>query len=216
MSVFWGRFEEIEELFSNLNDCVQECLFSSLDAILEYIDNEENEEVERLSGIVHRAESEADEYRREIINKLLQGTLMPNTRGDLMNLIENIDDIADEAENILDSTLFIALDLSELNQKQVREMINQIKKQYKKLARAVSHLFTDMTQALTEAGQLENIESSIDDIEENIIRKISEREDLELARKLAYRDTVSNISDMADKIENAGDIIEIIVAMRRG
>ncbi|MFW5980629.1 MAG: DUF47 domain-containing protein [Halanaerobiaceae bacterium] len=216
MSVFWGRFEEIEKLFANFNECVQECLFCSLEAILEYINNYENEEVERLTRIVHRAESEADEYRREIINKLLQGTLMPNTRGDLMNLIEDIDDIADNAEDVLDSTLFIALDLSELNQQQIEDMVEQIKKQYQKLARAVSNIFTDMSQAMTDAGQLENIESSIDDIEENIIRKISKRDDLELAQKLAYRDTISEISDLADTIENAGDIIEIIVATRRG
>lgn len=216
MANFWGRFKEIEELFEDLDNSVQECLFSSLDAILEYIENGENEEVERLTSIVHRAESEADEYRREIIDHILQGRLMPNTRGDLMNLIEDIDNIADNAEDLLDSTLFIALDLSELNKEQLKEMSNQIKKQYKKLAKAVSYLFKDMNQAITQTGQLENIESSVDDIEEQMIRKISTRDDIELARKLAYRDTISEISDLADTVENAGDVIEIIIAMRRG
>jgi len=216
---FWikkDKKNEIEDLFEKLTDSVQRCLFSTLDLIVEYIENDENEKVKELSKIVHQAESEADEHRREIINKLLQGTLMPNTREDLMNLIENIDDIADNAEEVMDSTLFIALDISELNQEQVEEMIAQIKRQFKILKKAVSFLFQDMHQALAQTGQLENIESIVDDIEEKIIRKISTRNDLELAQKLVYRDTIMKISDLADTVENAGDIIEIIVAIRRG
>ncbi len=216
MSVFWGKYKEIENLFGNLTESVEKCLFSTLDLIAEYIENGENEKVKDLSEVVHKAESDADEYRREIINKLLQGTLMPNTREDLMNLIENIDDIADNAEEVMDSTLFIALDISELNKEQVDDMITQIKRQYKIFKKAVSYLFQDMHQALAQTGQLENIESIVDDIEEKIIRKISTREDLELAQKLVYRDTIMEISDLADSIENAGDIIEIIVAIRRG
>ena len=216
MSVFWGKFEEIEDLFENLTESVEECLFNTLDLIVEYIENGENEKVKELSKVVHETESNADEYRREIINKLLQGSLMPNTREDLMNLIENIDDIADNAEEVMDSTLFISLDLSQLNQKQVEEMISQIKKQYKTLKKAVSYLFQDMHQALAQTAQLENMESIVDDIEEKIIRKISSRNNLELAQKLAYRDTIMKISDLADTIENAGDVIEIIVAIRRG
>ncbi len=216
MSLFWGKFAEIEELFASLTDSVEKCLFAASDAIIEYIKNGENEKVKKLSQTAHSAESEADEHRRKIISKLLQGSLMPNTRADLMNLIEDIDDIADTAEDVLDSTFFISLDLSDLNEKKINEMLIKIKKQYQTLKKAVSLIFTDMHQALASAGQLEYIESEVDDIEEKIIRKISQREDIELAQKLAYRDTVTKIASLTDIIENAGDKIEIIVAVRRG
>jgi len=213
---FWGKFNKIEDLFDKLIDSVEECLFNTLDAIPEYIENGENKEVKKLSKIIHQAESEADEYRREIISELIQGALMPNTRVDLMNLIENIDDIADSAEDVLDSTLFIALDLSELSKKQIQEMTDLIKKQYKTLKEAAKHLFKDMIQSLGKTSELEHLESMVDDYEEKIIRKISQRKDIELARKLAYRDTVSQIANLADIIENAGDNIELIIAVRRG
>jgi len=216
MVKFWGNFEEIEDLFENLTESVEKCLFNTLDLIEEYIENGENEKVKELSDLVHKTESAADEYRREIINKLLQGFLMPNTREDLMRLIETIDDIADNAERVMDSTLFIALDISDLNQELVKEMIVKIKDQYRTLKKAVSYLFSDMTQAVAHSAQLENMESLIDDIEEKIIRKISNRDDLELAQKLVYRDTIMAISDLGDTIENSGDIIEVIVALRRG
>ena len=169
-----------------------------------------------MSEKVHHAESEADQYRREIVNKLLQGTLMPNTREDLLKLIENIDDIADDAEKVMDLTLFIALDLSKLNEEQIKEMTSQIKRQYKILKKAVSKLFQDMHQALAQAAQLENIESLVDDQEEKIIREIGSNDKLDLAEKISYQNTIIKISDLADTIENAGDIIEIIVAIRRG
>ncbi|MFW6257030.1 MAG: DUF47 domain-containing protein [Bacillota bacterium] len=213
---FWSKHNEIEDLLEKLTEQVEECLFNSLDAILEYIENGENEQVKKLSTIVHEAETKADEYRREIVSKLIQGALMPNTREDLLKLIENIDNIADGAEDVLDETLFISLDISELNKNQMEEMSELIKKQYKTLEKGLGFIFGDMVQALSKTGELEHLESMMDDYEEKIIRKLSERDDLELAQKMAYRDTITSIANLGDIIENAGDNIEIIVAVRRG
>jgi len=216
MPNFWGKSEEIETSFDNLTKSVKECLFSTLDLIGEYIENGENEKVKNLCEIVHRAESEADEHRRAIVNKLVQGSLMPHTREDLMKLVEEVDDIADNAEKVMDLTLFIALDLTQLNKEQVKKMNSQIKKQYNILQKAVSDIFQDMSQALGRTGQLENIESIVDDQEEKIIREIGRNKELELAEKIPYQNTVIKLSDLADTIENAGDVIEILIATRRG
>lgn len=73
-----------------------------------------------------------------------------------------------------------------------------------------------MGQALVYAEQLEEIESKLDDIEEEMIREIGQNSDLDAAEKLSHSSLVKNISDLADIIENVGDVIEVIVSVRYG
>jgi len=216
VSGFWGKFSEIEELVDQLVEKVEECLKTCLEGISVYQREGEDEEVKALMKRAHNTESEADEIRREIISKLLQGSLLPNTRGDLMALIENIDDIADSAEDILDTIIFPSLDLSDVNQEHFAEMLEQIEEQYEVMKKAVHMIFQDINQAVVYTSRLESIESNVDDLEENIIRNMAQRKDISAAEKLAYRDIVHRISNLADIIENVGDRIEIMVVVRKG
>ncbi len=73
-----------------------------------------------------------------------------------------------------------------------------------------------MNQALVYAEQLEEIESKLDDIEEEMIREIGQNQELDAAEKLSHRNLIKNISDLADIIEKVGDVMEVIVSVRHG
>ncbi|MFW6409856.1 MAG: DUF47 domain-containing protein, partial [Halanaerobiales bacterium] len=197
-------------------ECVGECLEKSFEVITLYIKEGENEKVIDLNKTVHDKESEADDIRRDIVNNITRGSLMPNTRVDILELIEGIDDIADHTEDILDEIIFLQLDFCCLNEEKLKKMIKLIKEQFKKLSKGVNDLFNDMNQALLYASELERIESEVDAIEEDITREIGKVENISTADKLAHRSLVKNVSDTADIIENAGDIIETIVSVRKG
>jgi len=141
---------------------------------------------------------------------------MPHTRSDMLQLVESIDDIADAAQDILDSIIFLGLKFDHLDREQIKEMQELLLEQFSQLTQGVELLFDEMNQALVYAQELEEIESQLDSIEEEITRKIGRIEELDTADKLAHRDLVKNISDLADIIENVGDNIEMIVSMRKG
>ncbi len=124
--------------------------------------------------------------------------------------------IADSAQDILDRIIFLGLKFDHLDKKQVKEMQELLLKQFSQLTQGVELLFGEMDQALVYARELEEIETRLDSIEEEITRKIGRIAELDTADKLAHRDLVKNISDLADIIENVGDSIDMIVSMRKG
>ena len=211
-----GRFDEIEELFSRLTDAVEDCLKSSFDAIKEFREKGETDRVCELFKQAHQAESKADEVGREILDIILQGSLLPNTRGDLMSLIDTIDDVADHAEEILDSIILLLVDISKIDSEKLDRIFELLEKQFTILKKAVKSLFNDMDLALGQTPKLEVLETEIDDLEIEIKRNIAKRTDIEIAEKIAYSNLITQIADLADIIENVGDKIEIFIAVRRG
>lgn len=212
----WGKFDDIEKLFIKLSNLIETSLDSSFEAVKEFRDNGSTELVDELYKKTHQAETEADEVGREIVDIILEGSLLPNTRGDLMNLIDNLDDIADHAERIMDSIVIIGVDVSIFNGNELDKMFDLIKKQYKILKEAVSSLFKNMDLALGKAAKLEALESEIDDLENDIKRKLAAIDELEMAEKIAYSNLISEIGYLADIIENVGEKIEIFIAVRKG
>lgn len=215
MIAFGGDFDQLEDDFKNMVKSVEECLDDAFKAIILYLNEGENEEVRRLNKKVNASESRADDYRRNIIRSILKGSLMPNTRADILNLIEAIDDVADNMEDALEEIIFLNLDFCCINEDKFLEIMDLIEKQYAEMTEGVDLLFTDMSQALVYARRLEEIESEIDDIEESLIREIGQIPDITIAEKIIHRQLIKNVSDIANIIENVGDHIEIIVSVRK-
>ncbi len=216
MSRLWGDFARIESNFEDLMEKVGDCMSCSFQAMLSYLDEGETDKVRKLNNNVQTSETEADSIRREIVNDIISGSLMPNTRIDMLNLIEAIDDIADHTEDMLDEIIFLHLDFCCLNEKKLQEMTELIEDQYEKMTRGVGVLFEDMTRAIVYAGELEEIESKVDSIEEEITRAVGRTENISAGEKMAHRSLIKNVSDTADIIENVGDNMETIVSVRKG
>ncbi|MFW5873589.1 MAG: DUF47 domain-containing protein [Bacillota bacterium] len=216
MAKLFGEFEKLKTDFTDLAELVGNCMTDSLDALFLYLEEGETEKVKELTESVHEYESKADEKRREIITSILNGRLMPNTRSDMLNLIESIDDIADFSEDIIDEIIFLRLKFKHLDINRGKKMQELLLEQYGKLTRGLKLLFSDMNQALVYARQLEEIESKLDDIEEVMIREVGQNTELDAASKLSHRNLIKNISDLADIIEKVGDAIEVVISARQG
>lgn len=212
-------FRESDKLEVNLVDLAElvgKCMANSLEALFLYLEEGESHKVKALIDTVHEYESKADELRREIITSILDGRLMPNTRSDILNLVESIDDIADFSEDIIDEIIFLRLKFTYLDIDRARQMQELLLEQFEKLTDGLKLLFIEMNQALVYARQLEEIESKLDDIEEEMIREIGQNPELNAADKLSHRNLIKNISDLADIIEKVGDVMEVIVSVRHG
>ena len=206
--------DKLEVNLVDLAELVGKCMANSLEALFLYLEEGESQKVKMLADTVHEYESKADKKRREIITSILGGRLMPNTRSDILNLIESIDDIADFSEDIIDEIIFLRLKFEYFDINRGRQMQELLLEQFNKLTEGLKLLFMEMNQALVYAEQLEEIESKLDDIEEAMIREIGQNPELNAADKLAHRNLIKNISDLADVIEKVGDVIEVIVSVR--
>ncbi|MGM0420977.1 MAG: DUF47 domain-containing protein [Bacillota bacterium] len=216
MRSLFSDFAKIEDEFNTLTDYIEKCLSNSFETLNLYLEEGETEAVTALSNKVHSYESKADDVRRRIIGAILKGSLMPHTRSDILRLVEALDEIADQAEDILDDIIFLQLKFQYLNHDKLYKMEDLINKQFQQLKQAVNFLFDDMNKALDYANELEKIESEVDDIEEDMIRETAKLAGNDNCSKLTHRSLIVNISDLSDIIENVGDIVEAIISIRKG
>lgn len=213
---FWGDTNKIVDLFEEHEETVESCLDKFVKTIELYIDEGGSKKVKILSKEVHTLETEADKIRRKIIKLLIKEKyLLPNTRRDFLNLLEYIDKVADYAEAALDYVILQDMDISDIGKKYLIDVLKMTVEQYKLLKKAVKLLFENIDDAYEFVAEIEEIESQIDDIERILISRISKRDELSYGLKSLYRDFVTMIANISDIIEDAGDEIELIIAMRK-
>lgn len=213
---FWGDTDKIVELFEEHENTVESCLEKFIKTIELYIDEGGSQKVKSISKEVHSLETEADIIRRKIIKLLIKEKyLLPNTRRDFLNLLEYLDKVADYAEAALDYVILQDMDISDIGKNYLSDVLDMTLKQYKLLKKAVKLLFENIDDAYDYVTEIEEIESQIDDIERILISRISKRDELSYGLKSLYRDFVTMIANISDVIEDAGDEIELIIAMRK-
>ncbi len=217
MPSIWSDTNKVEELFLKHTDKVKECLDVFFDLIKMYIEQGKSKQVLELSEQVHSLETEADNIRREIIHLLIgKSFLLPNTRRDFLSLLEYIDKVADYSEAITDYIFLQDMDISSIGKSKLEEIFIITEKQFKLLQRAVGFLFKDINRAFELVLEIDQLESEVDVIERLLISRLTkERPDLDLCTKILYRDFINMVANISDKIEDAGDEIEIIIAMRK-
>ncbi len=108
------------------------------------------------------------------------------------------------------------MDITEIGLQKLTDILDLTNKQFALLTKAVKSLFENMDQTFQLVIEIDKIESEIDNLERALISRLSrERDDLDLCMKILYRDFLNMLANISDKIEDAGDEIEIIIAMRK-
>ncbi|MBW1871968.1 MAG: DUF47 family protein, partial [Deltaproteobacteria bacterium] len=109
--LFGGKKErQIEELFKHHIDKVGEVVDSMYKAAQDYC-TDCAEFKQRASEVLH-GESEADDMRREIEQRLYEGAFMPIQRGDYAAMVEKVDKIANQCEAVAEFLLLTRPGLS--------------------------------------------------------------------------------------------------------
>jgi len=153
--------ENVNKHLGLTEDCVIE-LGRMVEAASKGDLDEKRRSFERLS----KMEKEADDLRRAIAENLLtRGTLPPDAREDLMELVRTMDWVADwakEAGRILDLLEFERI--PEEMKKAAKRMAGELKNCVLTLRRSINSLSTDPKEALKLAYEVEHIEEDIDDL----------------------------------------------------
>ncbi len=159
----------------------------------------------------HKFESRADDIRHEIIEMMYAKVLIPESRGDILRLLESIDLIPTYFETVLFMIQgqklqvpgFITVDFRELMRVSLGccdMLIEQVEALFKKTEGIKDLVF-----------QIDSQESRCDHIEREIIRKIFDS-DLNHFHKMQLKDLVlqmGEISDQADRVSRSVYIISI-------
>jgi predicted phosphate transport protein (TIGR00153 family) len=213
--LFFGRKQRaVESLIERYLDRVDECIGSFAACLESMLGGDPFEVVVEKARATHQAESRADDTRREICILLYGKALFPESRGDILGLLESTDKLANAADAVVRKIRHQHLSVPTQWAGDVRELVARSCTCSRELVKAVRMLFQDYHSAMHLADRVGELESRADDSEFALIEKIF-CSDLTTGEKILLRDLVSNISDIADRAENAGDRVRIVAIKRK-
>lgn len=211
---FWKREEEIEQLMDQYMQEGLTCLDKFKDCQFSLFEDSTSEQSAQLVWEVDQAESRCDHLRHQIEFALYGKALMPESRGDLLGLVETIDRVPNWAEEVcydihLQRVVFPTHLLD-----QFRKVAERNVECFHVLHTAVTALFTDLNSVFQLTQDVDHIEGEIDQLEQNLIRAV-----FDIDERLSYRhllhQTIRKICDISDKTENVADRLTVLAAKRR-
>ena len=162
-----------------------------------------------------RLETEVDHIRKDIELSLYSNMLIPESRGDVLGILEALDDVADCIEKVI---LEFDIERPVFPGTLADDMIKAAEQSYKcieKLVHAVTAFFTNVEQTESYIQQVKFFESEIDRLEENFKRKVFGGELVDdLAVKLQLRCFIEEVADISDFAEDVCERLTLSAVKR--
>jgi predicted phosphate transport protein (TIGR00153 family) len=211
--MFWKKQKEIEALVFEHLERVDESLQAFVQSLNAYVRDGDVEKADELAYQTHNAEGRADDVRRRVETQLLTGALMPASRRDVLGLVDQVDRLANAAENALDHLLIQRIDVPESLRTGILEINAKTEVIFTHVKQAISDLFENMDEVLEHTAQIEHIEGEIDHIERKTLKQLFQL-DIDLAVKLQVNNFVRSVVELSDRAEDLSDHIELMVAQK--
>ena len=169
---------------------------------------------ESLTSMTHKAESEADDIRRNISDLLHSGAFLPLFREDVMVLVSTVDRIASHAQAC---SRFIAV--------QHPEIPDDLKENFLVMARrsaaslpplreGATKMSEDFSTTIEKVTEVSKIESEVDKLYGDISRRIFST-DLDLAHKIHLKQFADLIENISDTAQDAAEVMEALIVKKQ-
>ncbi len=162
----------------------------------------------------HSQESKADDIRVEIDTMLYEKTLLPESRREILILLERADNIPNRAESVLNQIETQQLVMPAFLQDGVRELVRVSLEAYDLVMDTAQRTLGTNRGIIERIEQVDHKESVCDKIEQNLIRELF-RSPLDKADKILIRDIVLQVGDISDFCENVADFLKILHIKRQ-
>jgi len=210
-------FKTTDNVISAINkflDSIDQGVLVFKEGVNNYLNKEDQKFAENIDSIL-KLESEADDIRKKIENDLYIHSLLPQFRGDVMVLLEKLDDIIDTAKEDLlqfdvegpNIPIELNNDFSKLTDASVLSV--------ESLIPAVRAYFNDADSVKDKLHRVHFYEKESDKLADNIKRRLfKELDDLTLSEKIHLRYFTLHIENISDAAEVVADLISIMAIKR--
>ena len=186
-----------------------------LEGIDDYLNGDMTQFANKLTDI-RRNEETADELRREIRYRLYRKMLIPESRGDVLGLLETTDNVIDATKKVLGH-----FDVEKPN---IREFMRPILAKLAKasadaldnVVRADRAFFTNKESVEDYIHKVHFYEHEADQLEEQAKKAIFESTEIErLSEKLQLRNFVELIASLSDEAEDVAERLSVYAIKRQ-
>lgn len=182
-------------------------------AIKSYLTDGYSEDFAAKRKDVNDNESTADGLRRDIETQLYTQTLIPESRGDVLGLIETLDHVLNLCESALWAFDIEKPEIPEDLHPLFKELTEMVVQSVEALARSSRAFFRDFERVSYHNHKVMFYEKEADKVSTKLKRKIFSSE-LDLAHKMHLRYFVESIDNIADWSEDVADRLAIYAIKR--
>ncbi len=169
---------------------------------------------ERKITEVKGKEHKADALRRSLEEELYLRTLIPESRGDVLELLEATDSLLDRFKGTLEQFDIERPEIREEFHDAFRDLTSSAVEAVEAIVRSSRAFFKDINQVADHMHKVSHWESESDKIAMNLRRAVFSTEDIRMSQKMQLRDFVRHIDKISDRAEDVADRLSIFVIKR--
>ena len=167
----------------------------------------------KLEDITH-TEKQGDSLRRSLEEQLYVKTLIPESRGDVLELLENMDALLDRFKGAMwRFEIEYPVIPAELHN-DFKDLVACVVEAVEAMVRSARAFFKDVAAVSDHMHKVSYWEKQSDKVSTRLQQNIFSKEDLRLSHKLQLRDFVTHIDQIADQAEDVADKLSIYVIKR--
>ena len=211
MQIF-KRTRMLESQIDEFLDAVIEGVLVFRMGVHDYLNHSQATFNERLKALNH-LESRADELRRRIENQLYSHSLLPDHRGDVLGLLESMDNVIDVANHTLEQFGVETPDIPPARHSEYIELAEAVTRAADAVVQATWAFFKDIKAVKNHINKVYFYEKEADRISDTLKREIFKM-DLDLSRKIHLGNFAHHVDSVADKAEAVADRLNIYTIKR--
>lgn len=208
----FSRTRELEGQIDEFFDKVGDGALSFKLGIRSYLDGQLEVFEDKLKQ-VNDLESQGDSLRREIERKLYAQALIPEARGDVLGLLENMDQILNKCEGPMWQFAIEKPEIPGRFRDEYANLVDSVVMSVDQLVVAARAFFRDAESVYDHMHKVLFYEKEADKISTRLKIEIFAG-DMELARKAQLRNFVEHIDNIADAAEDVADRLAIYAIKR--
>lgn len=209
-----GKAKVLEKEIESYLLTIQKAGMIFREAMKEYLNGELDLFSERITKI-KELESGADKLRTNIEHKLYIHMLIPESRGDVLGLLETMDNVADEAQRLL---LIIDIErpsIPDTMKSDFLKLVEYSENAISEQVKAVRSFFVDTKMTPNYTSRVYFFEHEVDTIAERLKRSIFASKDIgHLSTKMHLRYFIDEMVKLSDAAEDVCERLSISVIKR--
>lgn len=169
---------------------------------------------EKKLGDITEKEHRGDELRRTIEAQLYTRTIIPESRGDVLELLESMDYLLGGFKRTLWRFRIESPEIPEKFHDDINELVKNVIKTAEAIVLSARAFFKDIETVTDHMHKVSYWETECDKIVTRLQQRIFDDESLRLSHKMQLRDFAQSVDKIADKAEDVADKLAIYVIKR--
>ena len=215
MNGLFSRSKDLQASMDGFIDRVEKAGLIFYEGLKAYFSNK-MERFEEYSKELTELESKADAVRRDIKYKLYTHMLIPESRGDVLGVLETLDDVIDTTEKVLEHFYIETPDIPEYLREDFKDLAELSNKSVEELAKASRAFFTELKMVNNYVNKVHFYEHEADKLEKSIKHKIFNSDtEMDLSIRMHLRYFTEKIALLSDEAESVAERLAIYAIKRR-